>query len=855
MLIAITLLVLALLLLGLVIWLIRKIYRLRNPNPEGRHDFEIAVLGPAGSGKTLFLSSLLRQLVETPYEELLCGRYISDKKEKTWRNMAEEGTPDERGYYPASERVSRHIVETELNRYKQNDGIGTAEAEDLYLEIWYKPDPKSEETIRKKVLWRDVPGGAFDSQDDWDYNKVNEILRKSRGICLLIDAPAFLNSKRGPGNNQRSSGPALRNYAEVISFRLEEAEKKKECFPVWLIFTKGDLLDTAMQSKTVAEYFSEVPQLSTMIKLESGRIQGFCSLVSVNRERSETLYTNIWKTFKDFYKVICKEIKHKEKVCRLQIRQKLQFTVALFILVLILLFESFSAYGFYRLPIVQPGTHLSAETAHQYARQIFSYLDYPKKFIGYRFFYKKPIQARLKIIREAVANLVQDSMKNLPPAQLLEKGPTREYRSYVTEFNDNLELLQRISRHLYQNADFAEYKEFATALDEWGKFSTATEFSKLQSFYRRLSQNKPNLREFHRQIEKYLFTQLQNRLKEVAKRAKNRVFPANIDCYSEWYQKYTGCFTELDKKFSKFLAEEWRHSWRLYLNNKEETEKGSINKARNLLKFYNKISQASFLKAPQDVSEHLQKVTEGFLAIWEPADEKEQREYDTILAKLPAPAKARIQFLLFEKQTEEMIAILFNSQEARNLKEIIDKIDLFCDTYKEQTIIKEGLEKWRKRRQDLDKIKKNQEVKLRLISYECSETPPKEVWDDRGYGWTDKLYLYVCIKVDGKPFFLDLGQGELSYHGAYEFSLTWQPWSKIELEFLDLDGNIGGEDDDLLAAKSFDHMFSILDLTSRKLELESKQGDDKVLKYSLEIKLVEKDIPTWLENLYNTKKE
>ena len=855
----------SLLCLLLVIIAARIFYRLADRTRRETPTIEIAVLGPSGVGKTLFLSTLVRQLTEAAeVHDTLLGKYLADDEEKNLREInAFEKDPD-RGYYLAGKRNTRQISETELKRYEHSQSRGTEKPENFYLEIWGKLAGKQSQHYN--VRWRDIPGGYFEVQEDWRYNGVTEILSQACGVFLLVDSLWLVHNEENMPEDEKIPLLGFQNYVEAISYRLRIAKKRREKFPVWLIFSKGDLLPEPLQQRSEKDWLVKTSQVSALADFESDQIQVFATLVSIKRLAALVLYRNIGATMKRFYQIILEELQ-KHDHTRRQRRQ----IVARLLLVLgaLLLFfsgETIDSYRWRRLPVVRSEEIISPAQAARQANQLCAYID-NFGLIGFHWSYRHQARQRLQLLQKKLQQLLEEKINNL---QLEHK----RYRPHLQIMMDMIAALQRCGLILDSfSTDFHRQQDFVNKLKQWDQLlandgqppERQSAPQAIVAFYRRLPERQQQLRE---KVKKIVLEMLERLLEEANEEAISytgrEFYPQRLRPLIVWYKNYGSCFPQLHEKYYRYLNTNWEYCWKRFLQD-FEAQTHSRDKVNLLQRFRKDMPEQTFAyqKCPDYIVKAWRRLAKNQLSAWEPENEPGKKREKQALIEWFKPYLSEVDALLvesrqFEKEIESMVQRLFAADKEKGallLAKIISRMEEFFQKYRQEKRNQEILGKWQERYQHLKNFQSKREVKLIVKEYSCSKNIPPRLWDDSTW---ESLYLYLRIEIEGMPpMVLDLREGNLSYSGSHSIGtkILWKPWLPIKIKFMDADGSLDKDtlvDDDVLHTFEFDKLLSIIDLCDRRIVVTLKEDkpQPRQWQFSLKIDLVDAVVPQWLLDLY-----
>lgn len=258
--------------------LVSGLVALRQTGRAKHQPIEIPVLGPAGSGKTLFIARLLYYLVHRPHESQQTDwavNFLSEKDEAQVRGHALEKANDDQPPRPGL-RGTRAMVETELERFDHTgSNEGSQTPENAYFKLYVSHDGHVEPHISTFV---DLPGGYFEGSAHHASN-LHPRLKAAHGLILMIDA-----TRLRPDSEAERIQTHYDLYAEVVERVVEHC--KRERLPIWIALTKGDLIDGSLTEfiqpgpLAAAELDRLLPRLAHLPTLAGEHIQRYATLTS-----------------------------------------------------------------------------------------------------------------------------------------------------------------------------------------------------------------------------------------------------------------------------------------------------------------------------------------------------------------------------------------------------------------------------------------------------------------------------------------------------------------------------------------------------------------------------------------------
>lgn len=204
---------------------IKQFFYESYPKPK---KFSIYMIGAVGTGKTMFIVSLIEEMISKEFQAKSIKfniSYLTDQKEKEIREISafrDDGV---------NKRHTHTIVSKERNYfedYQQATG-GTKEPENLYLLLEYKSSAQGQ--IQSIILeFKDLPGKYLEDPKDQEAYFENEYTKASGMIFIVKSTDIDLTNLREPIL-------FYRNYGHLIQKQYEQ-----KSIPISLAFTQVDSL-------------------------------------------------------------------------------------------------------------------------------------------------------------------------------------------------------------------------------------------------------------------------------------------------------------------------------------------------------------------------------------------------------------------------------------------------------------------------------------------------------------------------------------------------------------------------------------------------------------------------------------
>lgn len=186
--------------------------------------FDIAVLGPRGSGKTVYISSLFYAAINLSSEDF-SANFLSEEKEKEVKSSMPAHLQSQADL---DEWTQKFISQNWKNLFEKQEFShieGTNRNWHLLLEIQGK---------RKnwKVVFHDIPGGWFSEEKDWsdETRQIRSRMEKCDAAILVLDAVQLTQ-------NELEYGEHLHTFIRALD---EVYREKSGHLPVAVVFTKCD---------------------------------------------------------------------------------------------------------------------------------------------------------------------------------------------------------------------------------------------------------------------------------------------------------------------------------------------------------------------------------------------------------------------------------------------------------------------------------------------------------------------------------------------------------------------------------------------------------------------------------------
>lgn len=649
------------------------------------------------------------------------------------------------------------------------------------------------------------------------------------------------------------------NYLQAIKQRLVVAQKRKETFPVWLVFTKGDRLWTPLQKMATKILKQKTSQLTARLNLapESKPLE---SLVSVNPDAP--IYDNIGDGIKKFFAVLSQESSKKEVNRQSSLGWAWMLLGLLGLVIAVLAVETCAAYRFYRVSSLQAGEMAQLATATQAVERMCSYAETPWQSLG-TLWRKRRVQEELGTRAQNLYELGEESLQgfNVAGQELLWDG--KSYREKLQELADMATALRHVGRILPKQT-YETLSNQVKQLVQWSALDKGTEgedenlISRQTRFFR--EQLPPG------KIKDTIGMSLHDKLRSLLEKAQNRAeeitaakfYPGRLEPLNLWYYRFHDTFAELDKKCQKYQDKHWEYCWEVRYRSDFEKKVEPQLQANILFEFRDILEEIREkfprLPCPPGIEEGWHNVTTDFLKKYP----QYARNFEKFLSKA---ANLQTQCLLFEQKIKTDLREALKQEHKKQGLELIaasaEEIKNFLEKYQPQGLPEPFYKDWNERYLYLkNKFASPVTLPLLLKKYSCDKEPPTHSW--REGWWFDSCHLYMRIEVEGQEALVlqDIGNGELVWNGTKELTISWQPWLPIVVKFMEADGDIDGQqvtNDDLLSTVKFVQGLSVIALATGEI---SHKENDCTYSFKFERKVVPQDdpIPQWLLNIYEAEK-